>query len=326
MTSSPTGGSHVPVMLAEVLDALSPTDGGIYVDATFGAGGYSAGILEAARCTVWAIDRDPQAIARGEAMAPKYDGRLRLIHGSFGDIASLMRDQVPQPVNGAVLDLGVSSPQLADPARGFSFQLDGPLDMRMSASGITAAEVLSQQPESELAKIFFTLGGERHARRIAKAVCEARADAPIERTLRLVDVISGAVPRKPPRAGVKPIHPATRTFQALRIFVNDEIGELRRGLAGAEKILAEAGRLCVVSFHSLEDREVKQFFSARAGREPGPSRHAPPVDRRDPSFRSASRALRPTAVEVASNPRSRSARLRFAERTGAAAWDLEEAA
>ncbi len=326
MASHPTADAHVPVMLAEVLEALSPTDGGVYVDGTFGAGGYTAGILEAARCTVWAIDRDPQAIARGEAMAPKYDGRLRLIHGSFGDIASLMQDHAAQPVNGAVLDLGVSSPQLADPARGFSFQLDGPLDMRMSATGITAADVLSSQPEGELAKIFFTLGEERHARRIAKAVCEARLDAPIERTLRLVEIISGAVPKKAPRSGVKSIHPATRTFQALRIFVNDEIGELRRGLAGAEKSLADAGRLCVVSFHSLEDREVKRFFSARAGREPGPSRHAPPVNRQDPSFRNASRALRPKASEVASNPRSRSARLRFAERTGAPAWDLEEAA
>ena len=324
MTSPSGQAAHVPVMLAEVTRALAPVDGGIYVDGTLGAGGHASAILDAARCTLWAIDRDGDAIGRGEALADHYDGRLRLIHGCFGDMASLLEAHVAG-VDGVVLDLGTSSVQLGDAARGFSFQLDGPLDMRFSRSGVTAAEVVNTKPERELTKIIFRLGGERHARRIARAITAARDEAPIEGTARLAEIVSGAVPKAgTPRSGA--IHPATRTFQALRIFVNDEIGELRRGLHGAEEVLAEGGRLCVVSFHSLEDREVKRFFSARAGRAPRPSRHAPPREGPPPSFRRASRALRPSSAEVAANPRARSARMRLAERTGAPAWDLEQAA
>ena len=331
MTANITGGTHVPVMLTEVLDALSPTAGGVYMDGTFGAGGYSAGILDAAGCTVWAIDRDPQAIARGRALESKYEDRLHLVEGAFGDMADLIQDHAHKTdsigIDGVVLDLGVSSPQLDEADRGFSFSVDGPLDMRMSRFGMTAADVVRDQSEAALAKIIFELGEERYARRIAKAVCRARAQSPIERTRQLAAIVTGVMPTKVPGSGAKQIHPATRTFQALRIFVNDELGELRRGLAGAEKILAEAGRLCVVSFHSLEDRVVKRFFSARTGRDANPSRHLPPAsDGPAPSFRDASRVVRPSATEVANNPRSRSARMRFAIRTGAPAWDLEEAA
>jgi 16S rRNA (cytosine1402-N4)-methyltransferase len=327
MTAPITGGTHIPVMLKEVLDALAPKDGGIYVDGTFGGGGYSAGILGLAGCTVLAIDRDPDAIARGQAVATDFPNRLNLIEGTFGDMAELVQDRAPEGVAGAVLDLGLSSPQIDNAERGFSFSVDGPLDMRMSQSGLSAADVIRDESEADLAKIIFELGEERYARRVAKAVCAARAKTPIERTSQLADIVTSVMPRKVPGSGAKTIHPATRTFQALRIFVNDELGELRRGLAGAEKILAEAGRLCVVSFHSLEDRVVKRFFSTRTGREANPSRHMPPASNaRPPSFTDASRLVRPSASEVATNPRSRSARLRFATRTGAPAWELEEAA
>ena len=327
MTAKVTGGTHVPVMLTEVLAALTPTDGEVYVDGTFGGGGYSAGILDAADCSVWAIDRDPGAITRGQALESKYKGRLRLVEGAFGDVADLIQTQAPDGVDGVVLDLGVSSPQLDEAERGFSFSVDGPLDMRMSRSGMTAADVVRDQSEAALAKILFELGDERYARRIAKAVVKARAQTPIERTRQLAEIVTAVMPTKVPGSGPKQIHPTTRTFQALRIFVNDELGELRRGLAGAEKILAEAGRLCVVSFHSLEDRVVKRFFSARTSHDANPSRHLPPAsDGPPPSFRDASRLARPSTTEVANNPRSRSARMRFAIRTGAPAWELEEAA
>jgi len=327
MAATVTGGTHIPVMLTEVLAALSPNDGGVYVDGTFGGGGYSAGILRAADCAVWAIDRDPDAIAHGQAMAANFDERLGLIEGTFGDMAELISDHAPNGVDGAVLDLGVSSPQIDQAERGFSFSMDGPLDMRMSQSGLSAADVVREQSEGDLAKIIFELGEERYARRVAKAICAGRAESPIERTRQLADIVSAVMPRKVPGSGGKSLHPATRTFQALRIFVNDELGELRRGLAGAENILAEAGRLCVVSFHSLEDRVVKRFLSARTGRNGNPSRHLPPASNvRPPSFTNASRLVRPLASEVADNPRSRSACLRFATRTSAPAWELDEAA
>ena len=327
MAASITGGTHTPVMLTEVLAALSPKNGGVYVDGTFGGGGYTSGILGVAGCAVWAIDRDPDAIAHGQAMATEFDGRLGLIEGTFGDMAELVHERAPKGVDGAVLDLGVSSPQIDNAERGFSFSMDGPLDMRMSQSGLSAADVIRDQSEAELANIFFELGEERYARRVAKAVCAARIKSSIERTGQLADIVKAVMPSKAPGSGAKSIHPATRTFQALRIFVNDELGELGKGLAGAENILAEAGRLCVVSFHSLEDRVVKRFFSARTGRDANPSRHLPPaVQTRAPSFTDASRLVRPSASEVAINPRSRSARLRFATRTGAPAWELEEAA
>jgi 16S rRNA (cytosine1402-N4)-methyltransferase len=311
-------------MLTEVLAVLSPRDGGVYVDGTFGAGGYSRAILEAADCIVWAIDRDPDAIRRGEDLAAAYPGRLRLVHGRFGEMAALLRDSNVTLVDGIALDLGVSSPQLDEAERGFSFRADGPLDMRMGGEGPTAADTVNSLAEDELAGIIYRLGEERHSRRVARAIVAARREAPITRTLALADVVRRAVPRS--RDG---IDPATRTFQALRIHVNDELGELDRALVAAESLLAPGGRLAVVAFHSLEDRRVKAFLRARAGASPRTSRHLPAAQEegRAPTF-SLIRGgvLKPSKEEVASNPRSRSARLRAAERTGAPAWPEERAA
>jgi 16S rRNA (cytosine1402-N4)-methyltransferase len=311
-------------MLTEVLAVLSPRDGGVYVDGTFGAGGYSRAILEAADCIVWAIDRDPDAIRRGEDLAAAYPGRLRLVHGRFGEMAALLRDSNVTLVDGIALDLGVSSPQLDEAERGFSFRADGPLDMRMGGEGPTAADTVNSLAEDALAGIIYRLGEERHSRRVARAIVAARREAPITRTLALADVVRRAVPRS--RDG---IDPATRTFQALRIHVNDELGELDRALVAAESLLAPGGRLAVVAFHSLEDRRVKAFLRARAGASPRTSRHLPAAQEegRAPTF-SLIRGgvLKPSKEEVASNPRSRSARLRAAERTGAPAWPEERAA
>ena len=316
--------AHRPVMLTEVLAVLSPRDGGVYVDGTFGAGGYSRAILEAADCIVWAIDRDPDAIRRGEDLAAAYPGRLRLVHGRFGEMAALLRDSNVTLVDGIALDLGVSSPQLDEAERGFSFRADGPLDMRMGGEGPTAADTVNSLAEDALAGIIYRLGEERHSRRVARAIVAARREAPITRTLALADVVRRAVPRS--RDG---IDPATRTFQALRIHVNDELGELDRALVAAESLLAPGGRLAVVAFHSLEDRRVKAFLRARAGASPRTSRHLPAAQEegRAPTF-SLIRGgvLKPSKEEVASNPRSRSARLRAAERTGAPAWPEERAA
>src|SRR5208283_269371 len=303
---------HVPVMLAEVLAALAPHDGGSYLDATFGGGGYAAAILQAASCVLYAIDRDPQAIARGAALAARYPGRLHLIHGRFGDLCALLSDSGVSRLDGVVFDFGVSSFQLDDAARGFSFRADGPLDMRMDASGPTggptAAELIATMPERELTDMLYEYGEERQSRRIARAILRARAEAPIETTGRLAEIIRSVLP--PDRSG---IDPATRSFQALRIRVNDELGEIARGLSAAASMLAPGGRLVVVAFHSLEDRIVKRFMTEAAGRTPAPSRHDPGQLRPSPSpaFRLLTpRALRPGAAETAANPRARSARLR----------------
>jgi 16S rRNA (cytosine1402-N4)-methyltransferase len=307
---------HIPVLLAEVIAAISPRDGGIYVDGTFGAGGYSRGLLEAASCTVYGVDRDPVAIEGGAALARAHPGRLHLIEGCYGDMEGLLRDHGVARVQGIAFDLGVSSMQLDSPERGFSFREDGPLDMRMGRSAVTAADVVNTFPEAELADIIHRLGEERFARRIARAIVEARKTAPITGTLQLAAIVRRAAGR-----AHDGIDPATRTFQALRIFVNDELGEIERGLAAAERLLAPGGRLAVVSFHSLEDRPVKQFLSERSGAAPRPSRHAPEAaERPAPTFRLLfRRAVRPSAAEVARNPRARSARLRAAERTEAPA-------
>jgi 16S rRNA (cytosine1402-N4)-methyltransferase len=304
-------------MLAEVVAALAPRDGKLYLDGTFGAGGYARALLEAAACAVVGIDRDPAAIERGRALAAGYGDRLALIEGRFGDMATLLATRGIARVDGIALDLGVSSPQLDEAARGFSFRADGPLDMRMGRDGETAADLVNRLPERELATLIAELGDERHARRVSKAIVSARAAAPITRTGALAEIVRGAVPRA--KDG---IDPATRTFQALRLTVNDELGELDRGLASAERLLAPGGRLAVVAFHSLEDRRIKSFLRERASEASGTSRHAPPSAlRRAPSFRLLHRrALRPTDAEIAANPRARSARLRAAERTGAAAW------
>jgi len=306
------------VLRDAVIAALAPKDGGRYVDGTFGAGGYSQALLDAAGCSVWGIDRDPDALAAGRALADRYAGRLTLIEGRFGEMEALLaRHNVP-PVDGVALDLGVSSMQLDRPERGFSFRGDGPLDMRMGRQGQSAADLVNTLPEAELAALIRDYGEERFARRIAGAIVRAR---PIARTAQLAEIVRAAVPRTGDA-----IHPATRTFQALRMAVNDELGELARGLAAAERILAPGGRLAVVTFHSLEDRPVKSFLQRRAGKIPGGSRHFPETEtRRAPSFRLlTAKPIVPGADEILANPRARSAKLRAAERT--AAPPFEEAA
>ncbi len=312
----PAASPHLPVLLGEVVAALSPCDGGVYVDGTFGAGGYSRAILDTARCQVWGIDRDPDAVERGRRLAPAYPGRLEVVEGRFGDMAALLGARGVTAVDGVALDVGVSSPQIDEPGRGFSFRFDGPLDMRMGRDGPTAADVVNGAGEDELADIIFHYGEERMARRVARAIAAARKTAPITRTRQLAEIVRSVVPKGKGDA----IDPATRTFQALRIHVNDELGELRRGLAAAESLLKPGGRLAVVSFHSLEDRQVKTFLRERSSPPPAPSRHAPsaPVDARPPSFRLLSRKpTGPTEAEANHNPRARSARLRAAERTAA---------
>jgi 16S rRNA (cytosine1402-N4)-methyltransferase len=310
MTATPP---HRPVLLKEVLAALRPMDGAIYVDATFGAGGYSRAILEAANCVVFAIDRDPAAIGEGEDLAVEFAGRLHLIQGRFGDMQALLAGRGVKRVQGVAIDLGVSSMQIDRAQRGFSFRLVGPLDMRMEAQGESAADIVNHMAERPLADLIFTFGEERRARRVAKAIVAARALAPIATTERLAEIVRRAVGPSADR-----IDPATRTFQALRIAVNDELGEIDRGLAAAESLLAPGGRLAVVSFHSLEDRRIKSFMRQCAGKIPGVSRHAPATPKgREASLRLLGReAIRPTAEEIAANPRARSAKLRVAERLG----------
>ena len=304
--------SHIPVMLTEVLEALAPRAGATYLDATFGGGGYSAAILEAAPCTLWAIDRDAEAIARGASLAARFPGRLHLLRGTFGNMLALLAEHGVSELDGVVLDIGVSSFQLDDASRGFSFRVDGPLDMRMGQEGPTAADLVNALPESEIADILYEFGEERASRRIAKAIVAARETAPIETTLRLAEIVRSVLP--PDRSGN---HPATRSFQALRIRVNDELGEIERALAQAAELLAPGGRLVVVSFHSLEDRIVKRFMIQATGRTPAPSRHSPSslTARAEPDFRLLThKALRPGDTETTQNPRARSARLRAMER------------
>lgn len=306
---------HRAVMLTEVMHHLQPRDGGLYVDGTFGAGGYARAILGGADTRVYAIDRDPDAVRAAAALVAEYAGRLVVIEGRFSQMRQLLAVRSVNAVDGVVLDLGVSSMQLKAPERGFSFMIDGPLDMRMDREGPTAAEVINTLPERELARIIAVLGEERRARSIARAIAKARARQPIVRTRELAALVERVVGR--PQAGG--IHPATRTFQALRIHVNDELGELERALDAAEVLLRTDGRLVVVSFHSLEDRIVKRFIADRGGKAGRPSRHAPPAAAsRAATFESLTRgAVSPSPAEVAANPRARSARLRAAIRTAA---------
>ncbi len=303
---------HVPVMLPEVLRALAPRNGCSYLDATFGGGGYATAILAAASCTLWAIDRDPDAIARGAELAARHPGRLHLLHGSFGDMLALLAAHGVEQLDGVVMDLGLSSFQIDDPARGFSFRSDGPLDMRMERAGPTAADLVATLDEADLANTLYELGEERRSRRVARAIVQARSVQPIATTAQLAAVIRRAVPKD-----ASGIDPATRSFQALRIRVNDELGQVKRALTQAAALLAPGGRLVVVSFHSGEDRLVKHFMTEAAGRLPAPSRHDPGgLDHRpDARFCLLSpRAARPNDAEIASNPRARSARLRVLER------------
>jgi 16S rRNA (cytosine1402-N4)-methyltransferase len=303
---------HIPVLMNEVVDAIAPRDGGRYLDGTFGAGGYTTAMLDRADCRVIAIDRDPDAIAAGRALAERYAPRLILIEGRFGDMADLLSAEGVDDVDGVTLDLGVSSMQFDQAERGFSFRNSGPLDMRMGRSGPSAADLVNDTEEAELADIIWRYGEERKSRRVAHAIVEQRKLKRIETTAELASIVRRAVG---PQAK-DDSDPATRTFQALRIAVNDELGELERGLAAAEAVLAPGGRLAVVSFHSLEDRAVKEFVRARAGRTPGPSRHAPPkAAARAATLRDLSRKpVLPSEAETSANPRARSARLRVAEK------------
>jgi 16S rRNA (cytosine1402-N4)-methyltransferase len=304
--------THIPVMVTEMLDRLEPRAEGRYLDATFGGGGYTAAILQAAPCTVWAIDRDPAAIARGAAVAARFPGRLHLIEGRFGAMLALLEERGIAALDGVVLDLGVSSFQIDDPARGFSFRADGPLDMRMGGDGPTAADLVNTLPADALADVLYAYGEERASRRIARAVVAARQEAPIETTAQLAGIIRGVLP--PDRSG---IDPATRSFQALRIRVNQELEEIEAALGQASSLLSPGGRLVVVSFHSLEDRIVKRFMIEAAGRAPAPSRHDPRglMRRGAAGYRLlTARALRPGAPEIEANPRARSARLRALQR------------
>ncbi len=311
----PAADSHVPVLAAALVSALDPADGKVFVDATFGRGGHTRALLSAARCQVLALDRDPDAIAAGRALGEAADGRLHLVCDRFGRLAERVAEAGLGPVDGVAFDLGVSSPQLDRPERGFSFRADGPLDMRMGADGPTAADLVNGLPVEALAQIFADYGEERHARRLARVVVERRAERPLTTTADLASLVRRVVP-----AARDGLDPATRAFQGLRIAVNDELGEIDRGLAAAERVLRPGGRLAVIAFQSLEDRRVKQFLAVRAGRAPGPSRHAPaaPGAAPEPSFRLITRRpITPDAAECAANPRARSARLRVAERTEA---------
>src|SRR5262244_468018 len=304
---------HIPVLGRPTVEFLAVRAGGVYIDATFGAGGHARDILAAANCNVIGIDRDQSAIALGADLVRAAGGRLVLVEDKFSNLQAVARSCGYDAVDGVVFDLGVSSMQLDEAARGFSFRHDGPLDMRMGRAGPTAADVVALASEREIAAIVATLGEERHARSIARAIVAARRAAPIRTTRALADIIAGVVHA---RAGA--IHPATRTFQALRIFVNEELAELAGGLAAAERVLKPRGRLVVVAFHSLEDRIVKNFLAERS-RAPAGSRHRPELPSASPTFRALTRRPEtPDAAEIAANPRARSAKLRAAERTDAA--------
>jgi 16S rRNA (cytosine1402-N4)-methyltransferase len=306
--------AHVPVLLSEVVAALGPVPGETHVDGTFGAGGYSRAILEKG-AAVFAFDRDPEAIKEGEALAAACGGRLTLVPDRFSRMRQALSDRGVEAADGVTLDIGVSSMQLDRPERGFSFQADGPLDMRMGAEGETAADFLNQAPEETIADVIFRYGEEPKSRRIARAIVAAR---PIERTGQLAEIVRKALGW---RQGMKK-DPATRTFQAIRIHLNEELQELEGGLEAAEQVLRPGGRLAVVTFHSLEDRLVKRFLKERSGDVPAGSRHLPErvSAAPDPTFDSVGKPVRPGEAEIASNPRARSATLRVARRTAALPW------
>ncbi len=301
---------HYPVMLPEVLEVLGPKDGGTYVDGTFGNGGYSSAILEAANCNLYAIDRDKSAIPKACELKDKYGDRFTFLQGCFGDVKDLLSAAGVQKLDGFVLDIGVSSMQIDEAQRGFSFQKDGPLDMRMDmSSGKSAADIVNNYPEEELANLIYEYGGERKSRHIARKIVEMRADKPFERTSELANAVRSVI-----YSSKDKIDPATRTFQALRIAVNDELGELERALNASADILKEGGVLAVISFHSLEDGLVKRFLKEKSGDIAKGSRHLPQLDNDNespPIFKIHSRkATKPSDKEISENPRSRSARMR----------------
>ncbi len=314
-SAAPAAAPHVPVLLRPLLQAVAPVLG-TWVDGTFGAGGYARGLLAAGAQKVIGIDRDPAVFAMAEGWRADFAGRLLLQQGVFSELDSLAAPLAPEGVDGVVLDLGVSSMQLDQAGRGFSFMKDGPLDMRMSQSGPSAADLVNEASEEDLADILYHYGEERASRRIARAIAEARKTAPFATTRQLVAVIERCLPR--PKPGQS--HPATRSFQALRIAVNDEFGQLIDGLEAAERVLKPGGKLAVVTFHSLEDRVVKRFLLARSGRAAGGSRYAPEAAAIDPGFTLVTRkGIGPDDAELAENPRARSAILRVAQRSSAPA-------
>lgn len=309
--------NHTPVMLPEVLEAMQPAMGEIYVDGTLGAGGYSRALLESASCTVYAIDRDPNVAVTAEKLAKAFPGRFFWLMGNFGDMVELLAKHGVEYVHGVVLDIGVSSMQIDEPTRGFSFRNDGPLDMRMSQSGESAYDIVNHASEEELADILYHYGEERKSRQVARAIVRAREEAPIKRTLELANIVRRVV------RSSDGIDPSTRTFQALRIKVNDELGELTGALTAAERLLTDGGRLVVVTFHSLEDRIVKQFLQSRSGETRGGSRHLPPMGATHKAtaahlpafFLKRRKPILPGISEIRTNPRARSAKLRVAIRT-----------
>lgn len=296
---------HIPVMLQEVLTALKPQKGEVYVDATFGNGGYTKAILENADCKVIALDRDPTVKIRVNEFKNMYGDRFEFRAGQFGDFADL----VPEKINGAVFDIGVSSMQLDEAERGFSFSKEGALDMRMSQNGISAKDIVNSYDEEALADLIYQYGEERKSRQIAKRIVEYRQNKKIETTTELAEIIYSVIHKK-----FGEIDPATRTFQALRIAVNDELGELSRGLSGAANRLQKNGRLVVVDFHSLEDRIVKNFFKENGGKRIRVSKYAPELVQDEHLFAEVSKVIMPTAEECGKNPRARSAKLRYAIR------------
>lgn len=309
-TPKPSAPRHIPVLGRQAVEFLNPREGGVYVDATFGAGGYSRAILDTAGTRVVGIDRDRSAIAGGFDLVDRSAGRLTLVEDRFSNLADICAARGLSSVDGVVMDVGVSSMQLDEAARGFSFRLDGPLDMRMGHDGPTVADVIAKASEADLANIIYIFGEERHSRAVARAIVAARKQAAVTTTRALADIVAGVVRSKPGE-----IHPATRTFQGLRIFVNQELDELHLALGAAERVLKPGGRLVVVSFHSLEDRIVKNFLGERA-KAGGGSRHLPEIAQSPPSFVILTkRPVMADDEEVSANPRARSAKLRAAERT-----------
>ena len=311
---------HIPVLLDEVLAALAPQDGDVIVDGTFGAGGYTSAILGAANCKVIAIDRDPTAIAAGQNLVAEFGGRLHLAQGRFSEMEAIAGENV----DGVVLDIGVSSMQIDEAERGFSFMRDGPLDMRMSLAGPSAADYVNKLQQEQLADLIFVLGEEHKSRAIARSIVKARGETPLATTFDLVKAVERAT--GPQRAKDR-THPATRTFQALRIHVNGELDELVEALFAAERMLKPGGRLVVVTFHSLEDRIVKRFLATRSGNVPSTSRHAPGIDvRPDPTFVLQRKGhVDASEAEMLDNPRARSAKLRAGVRTAARAMKADAA-
>ena len=308
---------HIPVLLEPLLEAVSPVSG-TWIDGTFGAGGYARGLLDAGAARVIGIDRDPDVFDLAKTRMVDYADRLDLRQSTFGRLD----EEADEPVDGVVLDLGVSSMQLDQPERGFSFAADGPLDMRMGQEGPTAADLVNELPEGQLADIIYQYGEERQSRRIAKEIVKARAEARIDTTARLAQIVERCLPRKKPGQS----HPATRTFQALRIAVNDELGELVRGLEAAERAIRPGGRLAVVSFHSLEDRIVKRFFQQGSGGGGRGSRHAPEPEQTPARWEARNRGITADEAEIARNPRARSATLRHGQRTDAPARKADRGA